>query len=329
MGKNIVTTGDSLRAALAAVEGALAAAGCPDAAFDAGDLCLLVTGENARLVAAARVLSEAEAARLNAVALRRVNREPLQYIWGRWPFLNFELAVGEGVLCPRADTEIVVELAAQCLQGGVPDAPKVLELCGGTGCIGLGIKMFCPTAQVTVLEKSEAALHYLRQNAAHALDGVLAEDALTVQQSAAVCDAQECAVQTASACSAQPYINVVEGDLFTYHVSLPDAAFDLLISNPPYLTAQEMTQLQPEVACEPAMALAAGADGLDFYRAIASDYQRVVKEGGFLVLEIGCAQAAQVTALLAAADWCDITCHQDYGKNDRCIIARRIATLKD
>ncbi len=310
----MVSGGMPLSAALCAVQQALCAAGCPDASFDAADLLLLATGVQARLAPASRCLSEGEAVRLAEFTARRAGREPLQYIWGRWPFLNFELAVGQGVLCPRADTEVVVEHAAQCLNAQT--APKVLELCGGSGCIGLGLKMFCPTAQVTVLEKSPEALVYLRQNAAHALD------ALAAQQAAAQggCGAAQNAPR---ALLKAPYVQVIEGDLFDYHATLPDAAFDLLISNPPYLTEAEMTQLQPEVAQEPAMALVAGADGLQFYRAIATDYKRVVKPSGFLVLEIGCAQAAAVTALLAAAGWADIICHQDYGKNDRCIIARR------
>ncbi len=298
----MVSAGQSLRDACTVVRQLLEAAECPDAAFDAVDLILLATGEDARTAPLERLLSEAEAAHLRTVAARRAKREPLQYIWGRWPFLNFELAVGEGVLCPRADTEIVVEYAAACLRQLQQEAqvsnPSVLELCGGSGCIGLGLKMFCPRATVIVLEKSDLALPYLRQNAAGALREVLPD-------------------------CPSPYLQVVEGDLFAYHASLPAEAFDLLISNPPYLTEAEMTMLQPEVAQEPAMALVAGADGLAFYRAIAEDYKRVVKPGGYLVLEIGCAQAADVTALLAAQGWAEIICKQDNGKNDRCIMSRR------
>ncbi len=325
----MVSKGMPLAQAYRAVQQALEGAGCPDAAFDAADLCLLVTGQTVHGADQSRVLSEAQAAQLWAVTQRRMNREPLQYIWGRWPFLNFELVVGEGVLCPRADTEIVVQWAAVCLsvlarqtsakalqlaqpplQGtahmgqGMPCfAPKVLELCGGSGCIGLGIKMFCPAAQITVLEKSAAALPYLHQNAAHALDAL--------------------AAQAPHNALASPYIKVVEGDLFAYHHTLPEATFDLLVSNPPYLSEAEMEQLQPEVTREPAMALVAGQDGLTFYRAIALAYQRVIKPGGYLVLEIGCAQAEAVLALLRAAGWELPICKQDYGNNDRCIIARR------
>ncbi len=317
--------GKPLAEALGVVQAALEAAHCPDADFDAAELCRFVTGCNARFAPFARVLSEAEAVHLAACTTRRAAREPLQYICGRWPFLNFEVVVGQGVLCPRADTEIVTELAAQCLKEN--PAPKVLELCGGSGCIGLGIKMFCPSASVTVLEKSPDALPYLRENANHALDEIAAQQravaSVTVQANASA----HVATRKLDACGksllTSPYINVVEGDLFAYHTTLPDASFDLLVSNPPYLTAAEMQQLQPEVLHEPAMALVAGQDGLDFYRAIATDYKRVVKPGGCLALEIGYQQAKEVTALLADAGWVQITCQKDYGNNDRCILAHR------
>ena len=103
----------------------------------------------------------------------------------------------------------------------------MLDLCAGTGCLGLGVKRFCPAAQVTSLEKSPAAYRYLEQNA-HL------SPALT--------------------------ITPVQGDLFTYWQTLPEGQLDLIVSNPPYLTAAEMGALQPEVAQEPAMALEAGED---------------------------------------------------------------------
>ncbi len=92
------------------------------------------------------------AERLEALTARRAAREPLQYLCGSWSFLDFELAVGPGVLCPRADTEVVAEAAANTLAGVA--APRVLDLCAGTGCLGLGVKRFCPAAQVTCVEKS-------------------------------------------------------------------------------------------------------------------------------------------------------------------------------
>ena len=102
-----------------------------------------------------------------------------------------------------------------------------------------------------------------------------------------------------------------------------DEPFELIVSNPPYLTAQEMRELQPEVAKEPAMALEAGDDGLVFYRAIAEHYQKALRPGGALALEIGWQQREAVEALLEANGWVDITCRKDFGGNDRCVMARR------
>ena len=285
----MVNAGMQPREALREVEARLTAAGCPDADFDAGELFRLVTGQDARL--ADRPLTAEQAAKLEALTARRATREPLQYLCGSWPFLDFELAVGPGVLCPRADTEVVAEAAAQMLAG--VQAPKVLDLCAGTGCLGLGVKRFCPDAQVTCVEKSPEAFRYLEQNVHTALPG------------------------------AAPAVQAVQGDLFTYWQSLPEGQLDLIVSNPPYLTAEEMQHLQPEVAQEPAMALEAGDDGLVFYRALAQHYRDALRPGGALVLEIGWQQRQAVMELLAGNGWADIECRRDYGGNDRCIIAHR------
>ena len=283
----MVSAGMRPQEAVREIEARLTAAGCPDADFDARELFRLVTGADLRL--ADQPLTAAQADRLDTLTVRRAAREPLQYLCGSWPFLDFELAVGPGVLCPRADTEVVAEAAAGLLAG--VQKPKVLDLCAGTGCLGLGVKRFCPDAVVTSLEKSPEAFRYLEQNAKNALH--------------------------------RPAATPVRGDLFTYWETLPEGELDLIVSNPPYLTAAEMQQLQPEVAREPAMALEAGADGLVFYRAIAEHYQKALRPGGALALEIGWQQREAVTALLAENGWVEIACKKDYGGNDRCITARR------
>ena len=286
----MVTAGMMPRAALREVEHRLAAAGCPDADFDAGELFRLVVEQDVRL--ASEPLTAAQAERLEALTVRREQREPLQYLCGRWPFLDFELAVGPGVLCPRADTEVVAAAAAQTLAG--VKAPRVLDLCAGTGCLGLGVKRFCPDARVTCVEKSPEAFRYLEQNVRSALPGAV------------------------------PAAQAVQGDLFTYWKTLPEGELDLIVSNPPYLTAEEMQHLQPEVAQEPAMALEAGEDGLVFYRGLAAlHYRQALRPGGVLVLEIGWQQRQAVMELLAGNGWADIECRRDYGGNDRCIIAHR------
>ena len=283
----MVSAGMRPQEAVREIEARLTAAGCPDADFDARELFRLVTGADLRL--ADRPLTAAQADRLETLTVRRADREPLQYLCGSWPFLDFDLAVGPGVLCPRADTEVVAEAAAGLLAG--VQKPKVLDLCAGTGCLGLGVKRFCPDAVVTSLEKSPEAFRYLEQNAKNALH--------------------------------RPAATPVLGDLFTYWETLPEGELDLIVSNPPYLTAAEMQQLQPEVAREPAMALEAGADGLVFYRAIAEHYQKALRPGGALALEIGWQQREAVTALLTENGWVEIACKKDYGGNDRCITARR------
>lgn len=311
----MVTGGLTPRAAVALVQQRLAAASCPDADFDARELFRLATGRDPRL--SERVLTEEQAAWLETLCQRRESREPLQYLCGRWPFLDFELAVGPGVLCPRADTEVVAEAAAQTLAGCA--APKVLDLCAGTGCLGLGIKRLCPTASVTCVEKSPEALHYLVCNVRTALrslpqgstEDVLEEDEPTLGSG------------LLGIAALPPAAQAVEGDLFDYWRGLPEGGLDLIVSNPPYLTASEMEDLQPEVAKEPAMALAAGEDGLDFYRALARHYQTPLRPGGTLALEIGWQQREAVCALLQAEGWTQIRCIQDLGGNDRCILAQR------
>ena len=321
----MVTAGMPPREAVREVEQRLTASGCPDADYDARELFRVAAGRDLRI--SDRPLSAEEAQTLEALCVRRASREPLQYLCGSWSFLDFDLAVGPGVLCPRADTEVVAEAAAQTLAG--VEAPKVLDLCAGTGCLGLGVKRFCPAAQVTCVEKSPEAFVYLEKNCRCALKGQggqtedLLEPAAFEQEAAPAFDWGP-ALNALRAKAKPAYaVEPVQGDLFTYWKSAPEGELDLIVSNPPSLTAEEMRHLQPEVAQEPAMALEAGEDGLVFYRALAQHYQKLLRPGGALVLEIGWQQREAVTALLAANGWADIACRKDFGGNDRCMIARR------
>ena len=212
---------------------------------------------------------------------------------------------------------------------GVRPGMRVLDLCAGTGCLGLGVKRFCPAAQVTCVEKSPAAFAYLEKNARCALTGQ-GRQTENVLEPSALEQANAPAFDWGPALNAlragkKPVYAVqpVQADLFTYWETLPEGQLELIVSNPPYLTAAEMEQLQPEVAQEPAMALEAGEDGLVFYRALAQHYQNALCPGGALVLEIGWQQREAVSALLAENGWADIRCIQDFGGNDRCVIAHR------
>lgn len=268
-----------MNAAFQALCARLSAAGVPDARFDAAELYRFVTRREPRLDSG---LSPDEAARLAALADRRAAREPLQYILGEWDFMDFTLKVGAGVLCPRADSEVVCEAAIELLQN--TPSPVVYDLCAGTGCLGLGIARHVPGSAVTCVEKSPDAWRYLTAN------------------------------------TAGTSVRAVQADVFTYCKGLPQAGADLIISNPPYLTGQEMGELMPETACEPAMALDGGADGLDFYRLLTARYRDVLRPGGWLVLEIGYAQAADVLALGQAHGWVNGSCRKDYGGNDRAVL---------
>lgn len=279
------------RMAAGMVAGMLQASGCPDPDFDAVELTRLVTGQDPRL--SETPLTEEQAARLARLAALRFERRPLQYIEGKWGFLDFEVQVGEGVLIPRQDSEAICLKAIDLLKGQA--APAVLDLCAGSGCLGLAVKSRCPAARVTAVEKSAEALPWLQKNAAEALPGFDA---------------------------AHPALNVQQGDVFQWNKGQTEGQFDLILANPPYLTAEEMRTLQPEVEFEPAMALDGGEDGLDFYRHIAKAYRPLTKPGGWLVMEFGWQQWEPVKTLLEAAGWQDVQRILDAEGRDRGAAAR-------
>ena len=136
-------------------------AGVPDARFDAVQLYKFVTGRDPRLDNGP---TPDEASSLRVLGERRAAREPLQYLLGEWDFMDFTLKVGRGVLCPRADSEVVCEAAIELLKDA--EAPVVYDLCAGTGCLGLGIARHLPGAAVTCVEKSADAWPYLTANVA-------------------------------------------------------------------------------------------------------------------------------------------------------------------
>ena len=239
-------------------EQTLRQAGCPDADFDARELYRFVTGRDPRFDDGP---TPAEAARLDELTARRAAREPLQYILGEWEFMGLPLKVGPGVLCPRADTEVLVDYAVKHL----PRGARFLDLCTGSGCIAVSTLAARPDLSAVALDKSDAALAVAKRNA----DRIGVGDRLTF-----LC-----------------------GDALTYR---PDIPFDALLSNPPYISEQEMKTLMPEVLREPELALYGGEDGLDFYRRITREAPAHLARGGYLLFEIGWQQKEAVEALLRA-----------------------------
>ena len=196
--------------------------------------------------------------RLENTLSRRLTGEPVQYILGEAWFLGRAFYVDGRCLIPRFDTEILVEEALRLLKGA--ESPRVLDLCCGSGCIGLSIKAERPDASVTLADVDRGALEVSRINGEKL--GVSAEYAQT--------------------------------DLFS---CLSGRTFDLICCNPPYIPDGDADQLDEIVRREPALALFGGADGLDFYRRLRQEAPEHLKPGGHLVMEIGIHQAEDIRRL--------------------------------
>ena len=214
---------------------------------------------------------------------RRLDREPLQYITGEAPFCGRMFFVDRRVLIPRPETE---ELCAWALENlPASDPCRVLDLCCGSGCIGLTLAAERPHLDVVLADCSPDALEVAALNASR-LD-------LSV--------------------------SFHQGDLTE---GLADNSFDCIVSNPPYIPSAECAALQPEVLQEPSLALDGGTDGLDFYRRIADEAAKVLKPEGLLMLELGFGEAEPVSALLAAEGFTEIAVRNDFSGIPRMLSAR-------
>lgn len=226
--------------------------------------------------------------RAHALAERRLQGEPLAYILGEWDFYGHTFAVTPSVLIPRPDTEPLCQLAIE--DAKTLETPKVLDLCCGSGCIGLTLLHAVAGARVAAVDVSEEALVLARENARRL--GVTAR-----------------------------YFSV-HGDA----LGLPDThlgKFDILLCNPPYITQDEMTALDPSVADhEPHLALYGGVDGLDFYRNIARNWVNMMHPGGRMYFECGHLQAADVAEIFAAQGMDDIFMAEDLSGVMRIVVVK-------
>lgn len=272
--------GEACRAAAAQ----LRAAGVLDPAWDSGQLMSRVTGL-APLMArlSERELTAEEAAAFDALVQRRLQREPLQYILGTQDFCGRSFAVDGRVLIPRPETELLAERAVRALQDFGSGA-HALDLCCGSGCLGITLALEVPSAQVDMADLSEDALAVTRKNA----------ERLGAQ------------------------VSLHQGDLWD---AVDAKQYQLIVSNPPYIPDADCLALQAEVMREPPMALKGGMDGLDFYRRIAAGLRKHLLPGGVLLLEVGFDQAERVAELLRAAG-CETACHEDYQHILRMVEAR-------
>ncbi len=211
----------------------------------------------------------------------RANGVPVQYAIGSWDFYGECFSVGEGVLIPRPETELLVDFALDYLRE--IQSPVVFDLCAGSGCIGLSVAKIRPDATVILIEKSLAALEYLRKNA------------------------------VAFGC---PNVRIVSGDVLcgfdAFDLPLPD----LILSNPPYIESGEIESLQPEVLHEPVMALDGGADGMIFYNAIAEKW---LGSCSAVAVECGEGQADLIKTLFSSV-FADVHSVKDFNGIERVVV---------
>lgn len=195
---------------------------------------------------------------------KRRNGLPVQYIVGEWEFYGYPFKVGKGVLIPRQDTETLVDYVLEICRRNNIKSPKIIDLCSGTGCIAITLKKEIPDSEVYALELSENALEYLEYN--KKLNNT--------------------------------DIKIIKADVLEDNSRKNLPVFDIIVSNPPYLTKQDMLELQKEVQAEPESALYASEDGLYFYKKITPLWKKSLKNGGMIVYEIGINQHDSVSDIL-------------------------------
>ena len=257
----------------------------------ARDLLCHVTGKTREQVIAQRELyaSEQTCCAMAEAVSRVLGGEPLAYVLGQWDFYGMTLHVDKNVLIPRDDTCAVTALAIrQALF--LEQAPRILDLCTGSGCIGLAIAHRVKDAKVTLADISKDALAVAKKN--------ITAQKLTGRVTSIQADALK---------EPAPFLG----------------KFDLIVSNPPYITTEEMTQLDHSVKdFEPHLALHGGNDGLDFYRSIAGNFRKALKPGGYLCFEFGMGQGDAVCAILEENGYTILERSRDYNDIERAVLAR-------
>ena len=257
----------------------------------ARNLLCYVSGKSHESVIADRdkYASEAVSEELDILVQRILQEEPLAYVLGEWSFYGMNLHVNPSVLIPRDDTCAVTALAIKKALF-LEQSPRILDLCTGSGCIGLAIASRVKDARVTLADISKDALSVARKNA------------MRLKLSGRVSCYQADALQPAP------------GFL---------GKFDMIVANPPYITSAEMEQLPKSVRdYEPHLALHGGDDGLLFYRQIIKNYCDALKPGGFLCFEFGMDQGDDVCSLLEANGFTVVERVNDFNGIERAVMAQ-------
>ena len=225
-------------------------------------------------------------AQVRRLVERRMAGEPVAYLIGEWEFYGLPLDISQDVLIPRADTEVLAEQAIAYIQT-LGDC-RVLDLCAGSGCLGLAIASRCPQARVVLGDINDSALKICRQN--------IRRNNLSARVMPVQADARE-----------KPARSLGE--------------FQCIVSNPPYIPTGDIAGLEPSVRdYEPHMALDGGADGMDFYRAITEQWKEALAPGGRLYFEVGIGQADPVLRLMRSQGFGDLQIIKDHHKIPRVVL---------
>jgi release factor glutamine methyltransferase len=232
-----------------------------------------------------RPLTSTEITRFKDLLKRRLGHEPLQYILGETEFMGLALKVNPHVLIPRPETELVVEKTLETIKELSEGAPRVLDIGTGSGNIAIAVAHYAPHVVVTALDVSGEALAVAEENVRrHALDNVTLENV----------------------------------DLFSDR--LPGPGFDLVVSNPPYVSAEEFRKLEPEVRdFEPPLATTDESDGLRFMRRISAVAESILNPGGAVILELGHGQSDKTREMFGVAGLEKIQVFEDYASIPRVI----------
>lgn len=261
------------------------------ASLMARNLICRITGKTQEAVIADRdkYVGEEICSKMDEAVARIMNQEPLAYVLGEWDFYGMTLHVDRNVLIPRDDTCAVTGLAIkQALF--LSSNPRILDLCTGSGCIGLAIAGRVKDAKITLADISREAMAVAKKN--------IALQKLTGRVTCVQADALG---------NPAPFLG----------------KFDMIVSNPPYITTQEMRELPKSVKeFEPHLALHGGTDGLDFYRSIASKYSAALKPGGYLCFEFGMGQGDDVCEILESNGYTILERVKDYSDIERAVLAR-------
>ena len=254
-------------------------AGIEAATLEARELVCFGSGKNKDELArdGGLYVAPATETRVRELVDRHLAGEPVAYLIGEWEFYGLPLDISEHVLIPRSDTEVLAEKAIEFVQ--TLGECRVLDLCAGSGCVGLAVASQCRQARVVLGELSEGALRICRQN--------IRRNGLTGR-----------VVPLAMDVMAGPPAHLGE--------------FDCIVSNPPYIPRADIPGLDTSVKdYEPLMALDGGEDGLDFYRAICRGWRDVMRPGTGLFFEVGIGQADDVLRIMRQVGFGDIQVADD------------------